>query len=233
MFENLRKRRCGPSALLLLLLILLSDLFCVPSRTQTATPPYYTNSSSSPSSPRVTVAEVASLHPGSPGELPLCRDRLGFFLPEDFQSWTCGFCLNYLYTNKPVHVYFDYRLRLLVFTNASKHRVDTVRPDISNASDVSKVCRGLESAGQDCQRWKDCCHAAKNCCDLQQSLRAESTAPGVGSSSGGREAGKSGYCPATWDGYRCWEATKPGSTVSTRCAGYIEHATTDDRASLN
>ncbi|KAL8562720.1 hypothetical protein ACOMHN_022596 [Nucella lapillus] len=231
-------------SLTLLLLILLSDPFCLPALTQTPTPSpplYHTNSStlisSTPS--RVTVAGVAPLQPGSAespgggggggGGSNLCRDRLGSFPPEEFQLWTCGFCLSYLYTSKPIHVHFHHRLRLLIFTNATKHPVSMVRPDVTNATDVSKVCGALEAAGQDCQRWQDCCQAARNCCDHQLAMRNTPTTE-AGSSSGGEEKNEEEgveYCPATWDGYRCWEATPPGSTVSTHCASYIEHATPD------
>ena len=46
---------------------------------------------------------------------------------------------------------------------------------------------------------------------------------------GGSSAGEGGsyYCPATWDGYSCWDDTRAGSTVHKNCAGYIEDASTD------
>ncbi|XP_076461194.1 calcitonin gene-related peptide type 1 receptor-like isoform X2 [Babylonia areolata] len=231
-FRN-RTRAPLQAALPLLTLLLLTSDLCPPSLAQSPSPlpPYRTQDSSSPTrSPNVTVAGVTPLRPeaSSPGGSPpsLCRDRLGAFPPRDFGLWSCGFCLHYLYSGKSTHLFFHARLRVLVMTNASQHPVDTVLPDVTNASHVSKVCGALSAAGQDCQRWVDCCRAAWQCCARQQTSPASvppTTTPG------GEEKGEgvAGYCPATWDGYRCWDAVRAGSTVSTTCPAYIEHASTD------
>ena len=248
--------RCRTFFLGLLLLSLLLQDLAVPTLTQAVThvPPVTLND---PASPQTSVplysttgsGEAETTKPlatGATGLKPqgdgLCRDRMGLFAPADFALWTCGFCLKYLYVGKPISVFFHAHHRLVVFTNATRFPVDSVLPDVDNATFVGKVCDALEKADQDCQRWLSCCRAARACCQRQLSLATTPTpgelggrrslglgVPGAEVEEGGGDgvAGDSGYCPATWDGYSCWDASRAGSTVSSHCAGYIEHASTD------
>jgi len=63
-----------------------------------------------------------------------------------------------------------------------------------------------------------CCKAADNCCSKIQKLNVASTS--LLSSTSLDLVGKA-TCPATWDGWQCWDPGHPGKNSSKSCPEYI------------
>ena len=62
----------------------------------------------------------------------------------------------------------------------------------------------------ECERWKQCCEAALECCDTQ-----------LGTA---HVTGDGRHCLRTWDGFGCWQDTAPNSHVYNPCPSFIQHA---------
>ena len=62
----------------------------------------------------------------------------------------------------------------------------------------------------ECERWKQCCEAAQECCDTQLGTAHVN--------------GDGRHCLRTWDGFGCWQDTAPNSHVYNPCPSFIQHA---------
>ena len=60
----------------------------------------------------------------------------------------------------------------------------------------------------------DCCKAADNCCSTIQKLNVTKSSSSLASTSD-----QPATCPATWDGWQCWDPGHPGKNSSK----YINH----------
>jgi calcitonin receptor-like len=82
-----------------------------------------------------------------------------------------------------------------------------ISPDIHNGTIVQEVCTTLNS--DECQRWQSCCFSAHDCCERQ-------LASPLG------DLNKT--CGRTWDGWGCWDDTKPGQQVYMSCPLYLTYS---------
>jgi calcitonin receptor-like len=104
---------------------------------------------------------------------------------------------------------YDFKPRhLLLVANGSAypHEVRVV-PDSTNAQTAKIVCSSLTS--DECERWKSCCSAARDCC--RQQLQAHSTHV-------------NDTCPPTWDGFSCWNAGVPGESSLITCPNFLPYS---------
>ncbi|KAL4222000.1 hypothetical protein ACF0H5_018046 [Mactra antiquata] len=69
------------------------------------------------------------------------------------------------------------------------------------------VCDSLDGNG--CERWKECCNEAENCCQRQLSTPTSKYSGNL--------------CPRTWDGWKCFNDTLPGEMVKSSCPSYIKY----------
>ncbi|XP_048247585.1 calcitonin receptor-like [Haliotis rufescens] len=134
-----------------------------------------------------------------------CRDRIGLFPEEVFKLWTCSMCYSYLFPDA-----------VPLTPNGSKNfpKLDTwngsasYTPNIENSTSKDLICATLSN--DDCRRWSSCCIAALMCCQRQISITFYDP-PGH-------------YCPPTWDGFSCFEATRAGTKAIISCPSYIDQA---------
>ncbi|CAH1788340.1 unnamed protein product [Owenia fusiformis] len=140
-----------------------------------------------------------------------CRDRRGSLPQVHYNLWTCSQCYAFLFapdgSPKELESYgLNLRSRN---TTYNVFPIGTLLiPDITNSTNRDQVCSTLKT--DECTRWTDCCMAAIRCCDRQRSMPPM---PNTGK-----------YCPRTWDGFGCWDDTKPGVYVTQPCPTFIEHA---------
>ena len=77
--------------------------------------------------------------------------------------------------------------------------------------------------------WKDCCRAAKECCQKMASEECKNSLPYIKLDktmwriyfldSTGKTDGR---CPSTWDGWQCWpKGGSPGQVEYSPCPNYI------------
>lgn len=139
----------------------------------------------------------------------LCRDRY-FELPVTiFRLLTCSMCYKYLfYTGNELQPHSE-QPWMLVPVNGSKFYSQnfSVIANVTNITSVGQVCDSLTD--KNCNRWKDCCHAAISCCERQLSTPK-------------RIISDRAFCPRTWDGYGCFEDTEPGTRTYLSCPSYVE-----------
>lgn len=134
-----------------------------------------------------------------------CRDRIGLFPEEVFKLWTCSMCYSYLFPDAvPLTPNGSKNFPKLDAWNGSA----SYTPDIENSTSKDLICATLSS--DDCRRWSSCCIAALMCCQRQISITFYDP-PGH-------------YCPPTWDGFSCFEATRAGTKAIISCPSYIDQA---------
>lgn len=131
-----------------------------------------------------------------------------------FQVFTCSMCYRYLF-------HFESQLSpspkepwKLVPSQSGMENYSanfSVSADVTNKTSRDLVCNSLTD--EDCSRWMDCCYAAIACCRRQLSTPLRNVNDGH-------------FCPRTWDGYGCFDDTKPSSRAYLQCPSYVEHAST-------
>ena len=133
-----------------------------------------------------------------------CRDSLGNFTVSVYNILTCSLCYTYLFPNsnfKSVEHVTDHP--------GLKADTDVVyQPNVNDVHSLEPMCSKL--GVDDCARWTDCCKAAVKCCEKQAS-QSRSNYSG------------SPRCPATWDGWTCFDHAENGTTVMTSCPGFIQY----------
>ncbi|ELT90748.1 hypothetical protein CAPTEDRAFT_155191 [Capitella teleta] len=142
----------------------------------------------------------------------MCNDRFGELDLVSFGHRSCSMCYYYLFPRmgKPLVPQQPHAERL-IFTNKSL-TVDPspIVPDPNNLEAAERVCATLTS--DECQRWKDCCVAAENCCIEQLQ----------------REVPSGERCQQVWDGFSCFDYAKPGSAMTTPCPTYLQYSMTGE-----
>ena len=105
-------------------------------------------------------------------------------------------------------------------TDNATNRNDLLRlkPLIRNETVRTQVCSYLSP--EECARWTACCLSAIRCCQWQQKLLPVPV--------GGQGGGPSD-CPPTWDGFTCWDATQPATTVYKDCPTFLQYSTPGGR----
>ena len=133
----------------------------------------------------------------------LCRNRNGDFNREDFLLRSCADCYGHLFP-------LDRRLRPngtdLVWRTGVADPIH-FPADFQNESVLQIVCSKLKP--DECLRWTACCVSSEICCERQ--LLADNKPSDI-------------TCPATWDGYGCWNYAQPGTEMSIECPAFIPYA---------
>ncbi|XP_005089839.2 calcitonin gene-related peptide type 1 receptor [Aplysia californica] len=138
------------------------------------------------------------------GDGETCRSKFGNFRPEEFRLHACAWCYRYMTQSMDfgVHPTMHY---LVVVNNLTIYPQWTILvPDSENATLAALICQTTSS--DLCMRWKSCCREARRCC--QHHLAAPPQ--------------ENGTCPRTWDGYGCWEDTRPDTTVYNSCPSFLQ-----------
>ena len=137
---------------------------------------------------------------------PKCRDRSGYHKPAVFKLRTCAMCYEFLFHREsPKLVAIGVWMATWNYTYNVPNYV--VQPDISKEENVQTVCATLSD--NQCKRWLACCEDAVDCCDEQIRQRAH-------------DKQSANACPATWDGFTCWDSTAADSMVTTNCPAFID-----------
>lgn len=115
-------------------------------------------------------------------------------------------CFEYLVRSRDVKVVHKFLPYLYVLYNVTPEVLEhsVLVPNITNPSDVSKICSTVSDVT--CERWRECCHAANDCCREQLETPQ---AP-------------NGSCPKTWDGWGCWEEAEAGTDRYIACPGFLQ-----------
>ncbi|GAB1601142.1 calcitonin gene-related peptide type 1 receptor-like [Argonauta hians] len=133
-----------------------------------------------------------------------CRDRSGLQPFQIYKLITCTMCYYYLFPKLNVfHQTSDYRLTII-------SNNFTVIPDVENITMMSELCNAIKD-GRSCNRWTSCCSAAVKCCQQQQRNTEVFKPPDNNTL----------YCPATWDGYACWNTTPAKKRAFKTCPDYV------------
>ena len=146
----------------------------------------------------------------------MCRDRFGVIEVPLFRQRACVLCYRYLFQS---HETVDFSYFQLAWRTASTQNESllVVTPDPTNETSLEEVCQTLRSA-EECDRWRQCCMAGKDCCDRQ----VEKMPPQVVVEAEQDE--EQPRCASTWDGYACWDSTPPGTNAAQPCPLFISLA---------
>ena len=130
-----------------------------------------------------------------------CNSRLGSHSQQEFEYYSCAWCYDFLFTTT--------KKKPLIATDLVPYLIDRVQkalivPDINNSTNVRVICSTLDN--DECNRWKSCCYAANACCQKQLSTPLGDV---------------NNTCGRTWDGWGCWDDTKPGELVYQSCPLYL------------
>jgi calcitonin receptor-like len=141
-----------------------------------------------------------------------CRIRDGLKLPDYlYNSLTCASCWGYIF--QKTKQLQQGRGVYLVAINGSNLFPGTTQllPDITNDTVKDYICRCLSR--DECSRWSKCCRAAIDCCQMQkQNTQHDAAITG-------------NECPATWDGYACWDYASAGTTTYMDCPSFLPFVT--------
>lgn len=137
----------------------------------------------------------------------VCQDRYGVLDVKSFNRRSCTMCYYFLFhTERQFRPHAD-TMEYLESRNASNSRaIGLINPDIRNETAMKLVCSSLDE--EECDRWRSCCTAAYDCCKEQVDRRKN----------------MSQGCESTWDGYSCWEDTRPGNLVIKQCPSYVGYS---------
>jgi hypothetical protein len=141
----------------------------------------------------------------------LCRDRYTELPVTLFRLVTCSMCYKYIFnygSDLQPHSQQPWTLVSLTDSEVYTQNISIVA-DIRNATSRNLICHSLTE--EECTKWTDCCYASISCCDEQLS-------------SSKRNNSYKNYCPRTWDGYRCFKDTEPGSRTYFSCPSYVAHS---------
>ncbi|KAK2141102.1 hypothetical protein LSH36_1162g00000, partial [Paralvinella palmiformis] len=137
----------------------------------------------------------------------MCQDRHGYLSVSRFHHRSCAMCYMYLFLhNRDLYVAPPYEQ--LIPRNSTAYGSGPITPDIKNSTANEQVCNTLHD--DECRRWKACCHEAVKCCQRQRQTPFPEHPQDA--------------CLRTWDGYSCWDDTKPGIKVTTACPTFMEHS---------
>ncbi|GFN84071.1 calcitonin receptor, partial [Plakobranchus ocellatus] len=144
----------------------------------------------------------------------MCRAKFGTFAPASFDLYACAMCYTYLTNSEDVAV-LPYSSYLYVRTDQTVYPKETLlTPDAENATFADMVCRTLDHDG--CISWKSCCKAAHTCC--QSHIQSP--------------PGRNDSCPRTWDGFGCWEDTRPGKIVYIGCPAFLKYSVSSSKYTI-
>ncbi|KAL4222339.1 hypothetical protein ACF0H5_018377 [Mactra antiquata] len=144
-----------------------------------------------------------------------CRDRLGYFRPNDFKVSSCAMCYIYLVIDNPQYVLYPtlavqtFHHRPYGIKSKTKSQAYIIYPDFNNSTTVNTICRELDDVT--CSRWITCCEDAWACCK-QQLLQSKPVDGEI-------------YCPQTFDGWDCWNFTEANTTVTQVCPSFLTRTT--------
>ncbi|PVD30883.1 hypothetical protein C0Q70_10158 [Pomacea canaliculata] len=136
----------------------------------------------------------------------MCRSKSLLLEPRAFELHSCAWCYQYAARSDSIRAH-PTQPYLYVINNRTSLPSDTavLVPDVTNASDVKRVCSTVPSAI--CERWQECCHAARRCC--QRQLQAGHRVNGT--------------CARTWDGWSCWDDTPAGTVEYVTCPTFFRY----------
>ncbi|KAK7508579.1 hypothetical protein BaRGS_00000145, partial [Batillaria attramentaria] len=124
-----------------------------------------------------------------------------------FNLHSCAWCFHFLARiPNDVRPHRQHPVLVVIGNRTSYPRGTVLIPDVTNASDVSSVCKIVPGAM--CERWKECCVAARQCCQRQVA----------------GEPYVNGTCPRTWDGWSCFDDTEPGTVEYVTCPDFLQYA---------
>jgi len=147
-----------------------------------------------------------------------CRDRFGSVDVTTFRRRACTLCFVYLFSGvgglTPSYDNYTSLVRLNGSTVVQRYIVDSA--DVASLDAVCRQCASDIGGEDGCARWTRCCSKAEECCQRQRHKVAGSR-PHETSSDVIALAG----CPATWDGFSCWDVTPAGTVVHQQCPQYM------------
>jgi calcitonin receptor-like len=132
-----------------------------------------------------------------------CNSRFGSHNTREYEYYSCAWCYSFLFSQARKTLIASENIPYLY--NVIKKEL--LVPNIHNNSDVNDICSTLDN--DECQRWKSCCSTAEKCCKRQLSTPLGDV---------------NNTCGRTWDGWGCWDDTKPGQLVYQSCPLYLQYA---------
>lgn len=134
----------------------------------------------------------------------LCRTKYGSFAPAQFDMHACAWCYQFITQSLEMRVSPTLHSLVVVGNQSIYPQWTILVPDAENASLANRVCKTISR--DTCSRWKSCCSAARSCCKRQLLLPPR----------------QNGSCPRTWDGYGCWDDTRPETAVYISCPSFLQ-----------
>ena len=168
-------------------------------------------------------------------DIQTCRDKFGKIEVSAFQRRSCALCFQFLFPSNAalkLHSsleFLQFPINSSLFnidsnnTNSSQGVNSSNNTDDNNAIDYlfnhkkliiadpnnklssSLICSVINN--EECQQWKDCCLAASFCCKKQLTLYEKLNL----------------HCPATWDGFGCWNHSPAASVSRILCPKFVPH----------
>jgi hypothetical protein len=146
----------------------------------------------------------------------LCKSTLKSLPPDEFAEFSCSKCFDNVYymnvAQQPVIESFTHLGNKLY--NVANHSLEYYPDAFANDS---VVCREFLPNESLCQKWRDCCSAARQCCELQTNTSL------LG------EPFLDKHCPITWDGLLCWDFASPGTDTLKPCPSYYRLGESSDQ----
>ncbi|XP_064647709.1 calcitonin gene-related peptide type 1 receptor-like isoform X2 [Lineus longissimus] len=155
--------------------------------------------------------QISAILTATGGTQMNCRIRGGIRPPDAiYNAFTCTSCWAYIFqTSKQL---YQNSVQLVARNGSTLFpSTTTILPDIKNNTQKEYICRALSE--DECSRWSKCCWDAIDCCQWQKENEVEMT------TNTGKE------CPATWDGFACWEHAAAGSTTYKDCPSFLPFVT--------
>ncbi|XP_046397289.1 calcitonin gene-related peptide type 1 receptor-like isoform X2 [Ischnura elegans] len=140
-----------------------------------------------------------------------CRCREAVLPPSVFERHACALCYHYMHEfefapgakwSSVVGPWPNEDQPGPTVLQLQRHNLTVVVDAADRWSPLWESFAGEEARG----KWQQCCRDAVECC-TRMSSNNESTA--------------SGWCPRTWDGWRCWDDAPPNTVQQTPCPAFI------------
>ncbi|XP_067947273.1 corticotropin-releasing factor receptor 2-like [Watersipora subatra] len=137
-----------------------------------------------------------------------CRFGQDNYLPPDiFKAYSCCACYNFMFRVPGGQNVGSAQCNPQTMMIESKSQQMTVQLE-PKPSNRDKIC-SLVGSDSKCEEWLDCCQGSIDCCDHMIEEQKEDNLL------------TDGFCPSTWDTFRCWKRAEPNTSAHKTCPSFI------------